>query len=380
MIPTAVSTLSTAALTLACVALLAQPPRALPLTADAWDANGIPVDFETYRGVPALHLGAAGPSNGEAVVTLRDFTFADGTLEFDHAVEDSSFFSALHFRRAGPELSEHVYLRTFFAGQTRVNEALQYAAVVGGVNYWDISPDFQAAVPIDSVGWNHVKLIARGRQLLVFVNDKTRPALYVPRVDGDLDSGAIGFHGRGYYANLTYTPATDGLSGDEGFDPTLGDGGYLRTWAVSAPRTIAKDLDIATLTVPTDTAVFRPLEAERRGLVNLSRPFGKTAPDARRVAWLRKTITADAAREVEVDLGFSDEVAVFVNGRLAYVDQNTYGTPQMKYPRGRASIENARFRLPLDAGENVVHVAVANDFFGWGLLMRVRETQGLGWE
>ena len=369
-----------ASVTLALVtSVLAQAPQVLPIVPDAWDANGLPLEFTTHLGESAMHLGPNGPTTGDGAVELRDFTFADGTLEFDHAPEDSSVFSAIHFRRRDEQNSEHAYLRTFFAGETRVNEALQYAAVVGGVNYWDISPDFQAAVALDSAGYNHVKLVARGRQLLIYVNDMTTPALYVPHMDGDIDAGRVAFAGRGYYANLTYDPSTEGLAGDEGYDPTLGDGRYVRTWRVSEPREAEATRALSTLELPGAEAFARELEAERLGLVNLSRPFGKTEQGTRRVVWLQQTIIAASDREVEVDIGFSDEVAIWVNGRLAYVDENVYGTPQMKYPRGRLSIDNARVRLPLVAGENVVTVAVANDFFGWGLVMRMRETAGLAW-
>ena len=145
-----------------------------------------------------------------------------------------------------------------------------------------MSPDFQAAVRMKATGYNHVKLVAKRHQLLVFVNDMTTPALYVPRMDTDIREGKSGFSGRGYYANLTYSPSTEGLHGEEGYDPTLGDGRYLRSWQVSAPQSIRKDLALSTLTPPETLDGARDIEAERLGLVNLSRPFGKTAGDDRR--------------------------------------------------------------------------------------------------
>ena len=37
-----------------------------------------------------------------------------------------------------------------------------------------------------------------------------------------------------------------------------------------------------------------------------------------------------------------------------------------KFPDGRCSLENGAFTLPLEAGDNEVAVAIANNFFGWG--------------
>jgi hypothetical protein len=33
--------------------------------------------------------------------------------------------------------------------------------------------------------------------------------------------------------------------------------------------------------------------------------------------------------------------------------------------------------LPLEAGENEIAVALANNFFGWGLMLRVAEPDGV---
>ena len=155
------------------------------------------------------------------------------------------------------------------------------------------------------------------------------------------------------------------------------DGRYVNRWRVSPPEAIPFDRSLTRLEVPRDTTTWRTVDAEYLDLVNLSRPFGKTPSGERRLCWLKTTLNSDVAREVAVDFGFSDAAAVYVNGRLLFADENRYGTPQMRYPKGRLSIDNAQFRLPLEAGDNEVAVALSNDFFGWGLKMRVREVTGV---
>ncbi len=52
----------------------------------------------------------------------------------------------------------------------------------------------------------------------------------------------------------------------------------------------------------------------------------------------------------------------------------------MLAPRGRATPENARLRLPLNEGENELLVGLTNYFFGWGLVARLdRRGMGLGY-
>jgi hypothetical protein len=48
-----------------------------------------------------------------------------------------------------------------------------------------------------------------------------------------------------------------------------------------------------------------------------------------------------------------------------------------KAPDGRCSLENGAFTLPLEAGDNEVAVAIANNFFGWGLMLRLADPEGV---
>jgi hypothetical protein len=67
-----------------------------------------------------------------------------------------------------------------------------------------------------------------------------------------------------------------------------------------------------------------------------------------------------------------------VKGKLVYADQNLFDQESArKYPDGRCSLENGSFTLPLDAGDNEVVVALANNFFGWGLMVRLPDPEGV---
>jgi hypothetical protein len=105
------------------------------------------------------------------------------------------------------------------------------------------------------------------------------------------------------------------------------------------------------------------------GLVNLTRKFGRSNP--RRFVWLKTTVNAATAQTKKLQLGFSDEVWVLVNGRALYTDKNWYTHPIRKEPAGRCSIENTSFSVPLQAGDNTILIGVANDFYGWGIIARL---------
>ena len=61
-----------------------------------------------------------------------------------------------------------------------------------------------------------------------------------------------------------------------------------------------------------------------------------------------------------------------------YADKNLFELEEArKAPDGRCSLENGTFTLPLEEGYNEVAVGIANNFFGWGLMLRVADPEGV---
>jgi hypothetical protein len=107
----------------------------------------------------------------------------------------------------------------------------------------------------------------------------------------------------------------------------------------------------------------------------LTRKLGKS--DLRRIVWLKVQIASEEAQKKVLDLGFSDEVWVFINGRVLYTGTNMYGHPVMKEPDGRLALQNSSFAIPLQKGTNDLLIGVANNFYGWGIMARFREMKGI---
>jgi hypothetical protein len=246
---------------------------------------------------------------------------------------------------------------------------------------WDVFPQFQGPAPLEEGQWNHVKLVVSGQRMNIFVNDMKSPALKVGRLEGDTQEGGLSLAGPGFFANVSVTPdAVDGLPAKPDKDPTAGDGRYVRDWQVSPFSTLTKDATPTIADLPASSAAWTPLAAERNGLVNLSREYGvplQGKPD-RPVAWLKTTVTSNGAQTKKVAFGWVREAWVFVNGQLVFADKNLYQPPSArKTPDGRCSIENGSFELPLKAGVNEIDVALASNFYGWGLIMRLDNLKGV---
>jgi hypothetical protein len=191
------------------------------------------------------------------------------------------------------------------------------------------------------------------------------------------------------YANLIIRPdVTEGLDPLAGYISTSNDTRYLRSWKISTPINFpfGKDLVMplpgmsGTLNasdLPDSTMKWSDLKAEGRAIINLSRKFGAPEKDARRFAWVKTTIKSNKAQEKMLNLGFSDEVWVFINGQILLIDKNYFGTPSQKYPSARCTIENTRLKLPLREGDNEILIGIGNYFYGWGIIARLDDLDGI---
>jgi hypothetical protein len=337
----------------------------IPLKPENWIYKEGKAEFVEYKSRSCIKLL---PESGQII--LKDLNFTNGTIEFDMEPVDPRFIS-FYFRRTNEQESECFYFRAGRAGDTSAVDAVQYAPFLGGVNLWDLLFDYQGYADFKRDQWNHVKLVVSGKQMKAYVNNLVKPTLEVQQLEGNNTNGSFAFEGQVILSNLVITHnKVESLSPLPGVDLTNHDPRYLRKWEVSSPDTIPSGIDFSYTLIPNKDTKWEPIEAERRGLINLTRKFG--ASPKRRLVWLKTTISKEKAQSLRMELGFSDEIWVILNDGLVYLDKNWYTHPIRKYPDGRISLENGSCVLPLQAGNNVLLIGVANDFYGWGIMARLK--------
>ena len=347
-------------------------PIAVPMTAEHWQTKENAEFLRQlgfYRGLMRLNSGNA---------VLKDTTFSDGTIEFDvNTIGRGS--PGIAFRQQDDDNFELLYLRPDPACPA-FRACMQYAPQTHGVLLWDLFPQYQTRAPLRENGWNHIKMVVSGRRMNVFVNDVPSPTLEVGRLEGDAVTGAVRLQGPGTFANLVITPGSvDGLSPEPAGDPLDTDRGVVRHWRLSPFSALPNGKEATYDDMPGTSPEWKTLSAERNGLVNISREYGRPLPQpSRAVAWLKTTITSDRKQTKRVDIGWTRELWVFVNGKLVYADKNLFEVEgARKFPDARCSLENGGAMLPLEPGENEIAVALANDFFGWGMVLRVTDPEGV---
>ena len=343
----------------------------VPMTADRWEAVFGNFEFKEHKGSPAMVMAK------EGAAAVKGLTFGNGTVEFD--IEPGAMGAGLGFRMRGLETLDLFYFRPQPNCATSPT-CVQYAPFTHKVLLWDLFPQYQASAPLRQGEWNHVKMVISGRRMLVFVNGGMSPALAIGSLEGDLQEGQLALVGPGAFANFKVTPgAVGGLAAAAENDPAADDQHLVRSWKLSPSSPLPDGQEPAIGDLPKASAEWRPLSAERGGLVNVSRVYGNPlAPPARSVTWLKTSITSTKSQSKKVAIGWTREIWVFVNGQRVYADKNLFQPPDArKPPEGRLSLQNGSFELPLNAGENEIDVALANNFYGWGLMLRLDDLDGV---
>lgn len=341
----------------------------LETKAENFDFEKGKVDFLTYKGRKSMKVSNSGQ------VVIKDLNFRDGIIEFDAEAILPGFAQGVYFHRKDNNEQEMLYLRVTKIGDTLANEAIQYTPYFDGVNMWDMYPQYQAPAPLKKEDWNHIKLVISGKQMKVFVNDT--PVLYIPKLEGRETEGSIAFEGASYISNIEIKPdETEGLSPLEGADLTQHESNYIRNWAMTESSLLPQGTEPTTLlSVPKNDAFVEKINAERYGLVNLTRRFGLS--ELRRIVWLKATITAKEHMKTNLQLGFSDEIWIYLNDRITYTDKNIFRQNMKKYPNGRISVQNGETELDLKQGVNELMIGISNDFYGWGLMARLEDMEGI---
>jgi hypothetical protein len=353
-------------------ATLAVPPDT---TRWALEGNAAPAD---YQGRACLRL-----DGGAAIV--KGFTLRDAVIDVDVATPAARGFLGVQFRVSDDgATSEWIYLRQHRSGYP---DAIQYTPVLRTGANWQLynGPGFTAAVDIPRDQWFHLRIEVTGAQAKLFVKDMTTPALVMDDLKTGVESGNLALYvltGVTYFSNFTVrrTPDAPWVRHLPPMAP-----GTLTHWRVSpAYDVLARDLERAPTPAESDTMKWEAIDAEPPGLVVLYRH--RDAPHLRvsfandfskrlepqpgtLVVYAKTTIDADRDQLRKLDVGYSDEVSVFLNGKILWRGRSAQYFRDPNF-LGIVNAENDAVYLPLRKGRNELVLAVSEIGGGWGYVCR----------
>lgn len=303
---------------------------------------------------------------------LKDVEFENGIIEVDIAFPstDRRSYPGVFFRVQSPGDYEHFYIRPHRA--FRYPDALQYTPVFNGISGWQLysGDGFTAATELPENEWIHVKIEVKATQARVFLGDADTPTLVVNELKHGVSRGTISLDvpadGSAYVSNFTYRP-----------DDTLVfpappkvdvPPGFITGWEISQPFKMSRlDLEVHPDSQDLGRIEWQRIESEPLGLVDVARYYGRLGrePDC---IFARTTIGSDRKQVKEYQFGYSDWIAVFLNGEILLSAASAYTQRDPSF-LGIIGLNDAVY-LPLKQGDNELLFVVAESFGGWGFMCR----------
>jgi hypothetical protein len=361
-------------------AVPAQTPQALAVPPDSprWDLQG-EAKVAEYLGRKCLLL------DGGAAV-LKDFEMRDAVIDVDVATPAKRGFFGVQFRLADEGANgEWIYLRQHKSGYP---DAMQYTPVLNTGANWQIynGEGFTGAVDIPKDEWFHLRLEVAGAQAKLFVKDMNQPALVMNDLKSGVQKGEVALHdliGATYFSNfeIRATPDAPWERRPPPMPPNT-----LTKWSLSpAYDALARNLEKPLSRSEIDGIHWQDVEAEAPGFVVLYRY--REAPHLRvtfandftkrlepqpgtKVLYARTTIDSDRDQVKKLSIGYSDEVSVFLNGRILFRGRSAQNFRDPGF-LGIVNPENDTLYLPLKKGSNELVLAVSELGGGWGFICRL---------
>jgi len=338
-----------------------EPPVSVPFDDENWDIEAVEHELVDYLGEKALRI-----KGGAAV--LPELDVKNAMVEFDMAITPERGFAGLVFRVQGDDDYEHFYIRPHMSGNPDAN---QYTPVINGVSGWQLyhGAGYSQTVEYRYNEWIHVKMIYAGSQADIYIDSET-PVYRADDLKRNVQGGAIGVNSANFsavhFANFKYTELANAyelpraeLVNNE-FDADM-----IREWQVSDAFDSASLQGIAKLeSAQTAERSWTVLQAEPTGITNFAQVQGLA--EGKDTVFARLVIPADGPVSKQLNLGYSDAAAVFVNGALVYKGDNTYMSRDYRYLGTIGLFDSVA--LPLGKGDNEIWIAVTEAFGGWGIM------------
>jgi hypothetical protein len=361
-------------------AAVCQTPQTVSVPADSprWDLQqGARVTDYLGRKCLAIDGGAA---------VLKDFEIRDGVLDVDVATTAKRGFFGFDVRidKAGANYEE-IYLRQHKSG---LPDAMQYTPVLNTGRNWQLfnGPGFTGAVDIPRDEWFHLRLELAGAQAKLYVKDMNQPALVMSDLKSGVQKGQIALYvltGATYFSNFEVRTTPD-APWERHLPPMPSN--TLAHWTLSPDYdALARNLELPLTRAESDAIQWQEVEAEPPGFVVLYRyreaphpmvtfqgDFAKRLEPQPgiKVLYARTAIHSDRDQVKKLEIGYSDDVSVFLNGKILYRGRSAQGFRDPGF-LGIMNPENDAVYLPLKKGSNELMLAISELGGGWGFICRL---------
>jgi sugar lactone lactonase YvrE len=317
---------------------------------------------EEFLGRKALTL------TGDAII--RDVEFENGIVEVDLACKEGRIFPTVVFRRQDEGNYEEFYVRPHKSGQP---DALQYSPCFNGLSAWQLyyGEGYTNTWDLPKNEWIHIKLEISGTQARAFIGEGRAPALVINELKRGRSKGRLGLKVTGPIGLAHFSDfkcrADDSLKFERPV-PTETPFGMITEWELSQsfPYNLVNLKSYPAQDLKAKAAWLR-VTSEPSGVVNVGR-YAKKGPVVPGVVLAKTKISSDGEKMMDLQFGYSDIVAIFLNGKILFAGNNVFQSRDPFF-QGRVGLFDSLF-LPLKKGDNELLFILAESAGGWGFMGR----------
>lgn len=354
---------------LSCIAISSIAQEIIPLDTAHWEITGANI-FENYKGKKAIY-------NQGGSLTLKERKFLNGTIEFDLFLKDAQSFPGVYFRIVNGNNGEQFYVRPHLSGKPDAN---QVAPIINGISPWQLNfgPKYSFAYNYKYDDWTHVKIVVNNNKAQVFLDYATKPNLswylfHDPK-EGNLSFTGGRFEGL-HIADIKISPNQHDLIDFNPIERKSIDG-LISEWEIS-DKFEEKLLDNPSQieNIISDRSWGRRIQVEEGMAANISRQQLLRNGKPGNTVFAKIIIDSKKDQLKLFEFGFSDRVVAILNGKPIYRGNNKWRSRDYRY-LGTIGLFDSIY-LNLKKGENILLMAVSEDFGGWLITGRFKQMDGV---
>jgi hypothetical protein len=286
----------------------------------------------------------------DGLALIPDLEARDVSIEVWIGAEGPAYPGVV-FRAADVSNFELVYAVPHVSG---LWDAVQYDPVFHGSNTWQLyhGPSYQKEAVVPTGEWFRLRVDAKGDRAVFTVREQ--PPLIVGRLAHGERTGLAGIwtFKPAYFSHLRISPCRQ--LPEVPWEPPAAPEGMIDEWFVEG---------------------FGVVACEPGGVLNLNRYLPVSAGEVH----LTRQFEALSRGELELQLGFSDDLALELDGEVVFEGSNTFAGLADYEARGYAYDGKHALRRTVSKGVHRLAATLkVTEPFGWGLIVAVKG-QDVSW-
>ncbi|HBE20332.1 MAG TPA: hypothetical protein DDW51_22665, partial [Cyanobacteria bacterium UBA11367] len=229
------------------------------------------------------------------------------------------------------------------------------------------------------------KIVVAGKEAEVYVEDMSKPLLFIPKLQHSVKEGKIGLFVLTesttpiHFANFSYVATNNPPLKGQVKEPKPTPPGTIMSWSVSqAFDEKSVDGKVELNKAEKQNLTWQKVRSESTGLFNIGRLEGIVGE--KNTAFAKVTIISDTKQVKRLHIGFSDRTRLYLNNRLLYEGRDEFTSRDYRF-LGTIGYYDAVY-LPLKKGENELWLAISDTTDdvgggGWGFQSRFDNMEGI---